>query len=264
MALESSRRRDDIGLLLLATSTPDQLLPPSAPLVAHKLGLRHAGAIDLAGACAGFIYAYAFADNFVRLHGKSALVIAANILSRRINFDERASAVLFGDAAGAVLIEPSANLHQGIRGASFASDGAGYDLIQIPAGGSNRPFDEELAIADTRMTLTNGREVFVKVVDMMTRCSRAALDQADIAAADITRFIPHQANLRMMSAVGKNLGIKPDRLVNTLTSYGNSSAATIPLSLSITHAGHRLLDGESLLMTGAGAGLVGGALVVTT
>ncbi|RWF07474.1 MAG: 3-oxoacyl-ACP synthase, partial [Mesorhizobium sp.] len=149
--------RKAIGLLLLATSTPDHLLPPSAPLVAHRLGLERAGGIDLAGACAGFIYAMAFADGFVRLHNRPAVVIAANILSRRINPAERASAVLFADAAGAVVLAPSSDPGHGILGSSFASDGSGYDLIHIPAGGSNRPFSEEIDIAETRMTIANGR-----------------------------------------------------------------------------------------------------------
>ncbi|TIW71930.1 MAG: 3-oxoacyl-ACP synthase, partial [Mesorhizobium sp.] len=145
--------RGDIGLLLLATSTPDHLLPPSAPLVAHRLGLGRAGAIDLTGACAGFIYALMFADGFTRLHGKASLVIAANILSRRINPAERASAVLFADAAGAVVLGPGDEPDRGILSASVDSDGSRYGLIQIPAGGSNRPFQADLDLAETRMTI---------------------------------------------------------------------------------------------------------------
>ncbi|MGX5806321.1 3-oxoacyl-ACP synthase, partial [Bradyrhizobium sp. Arg314] len=125
--------RKDIRLLLLATSTPDHLLPPSAPLVAHRLGLEGAGGVDLAGACAGFIYAMTFAEGFVRLHNQPAIIIAANILSRRINPAERASAVLFADAAGAVVLAPSGDAGHGILGASIASDGSAYGLIQIPA-----------------------------------------------------------------------------------------------------------------------------------
>lgn len=167
--------RADIGLLLLATSTPDHLLPPSALLVAHRLGLGLAGAIDLTGACAGFIYALMFADGFTRLHGRPALVIAANILSRRINPAERASTVLFADAAGAVVIGPSEDAERGILGASVDSDGSRYGLIQIPAGGSNTPFRNDLDLAQTRMTIVDGREVFAKAVEMMTTCSREAL-----------------------------------------------------------------------------------------
>lgn len=263
MALQSAGiDRKEIGLLLLATSTPDHLLPPSAPLVAHRLGLEKAGGVDLAGACAGFIYAMTFADGFVRLNNKPAIVIAANLLSRRINPAERASAVLFADAAGAVVLTPSSVPGQGILGASFASDGSAYSLIQIPAGGSSRPFAQEIDIAETRMTITNGRDVFAKAVDMMSRCSNEALAGTGFLASDVTRFVPHQANARIFNAVGKAVGIPDERIVKTIAEYGNSSAATIPLSLSVSHKAKPFRPGDKLLLAAAGAGLTGGALVV--
>ncbi|MDX8469064.1 beta-ketoacyl-ACP synthase III [Mesorhizobium sp. VK23B] len=254
--------RADIGLLMLATSTPDHLLPPSAPLVAHRLGLGRAGAIDLTGACAGFIYALMFADGFTRLHGRPALVIAANILSRRINPAERASAVLFADAAGAVVIGPSEDAERGILGASVDSDGSRYGLIQIPAGGSNTPFRNDLDLAQTRMTIVDGREVFAKAVEMMTTCSREALAIARMRPQDIDRFVPHQANARIFDAVGRNLGIADQAIVKRIAEYGNSSAATIPLSLSLANRTQPLRPGEKILLAAAGAGLSGGALVV--
>lgn len=263
MALaNASIDRSDIGLLLLATSTPDHLLPPSAPLVAHRLGLGRAGAVDLTGACAGFIYALMFADGFTRLHGKAALVIAANILSRRINPAERASAVLFADAAGAVVIGPCEDPGRGILGASVDSDGSRYGLIQIPAGGSNTPFHGDLDLGQTRMTITDGREVFSKAVDMMTACSQDALAAARMRPQDINRFVPHQANARIFDAVGRNLGIADHAIVKTIADYGNSSAATIPLSLSLAHRTEPFREGEKILLAAAGAGLSGGALVV--
>lgn len=263
MALERAGiDRKDIGLLLLATSTPDHLLPPSAPLVAHRLGLESAGAVDLAGACAGFIYALTFANGFVRLHNKPAIVIAANILSRRINPAERASAVLFADAAGAVVFAPSDDPGHGILGCSLAADGSAYGLIHIPAGGGNRPFSDEIDITETRMTIANGREVFVKAVEMMSRCSIEALAAAGVSASDVDRFVPHQANARIFNAVGTALGIEDQRIVKTIADYGNSSAATIPLSLSVAHAARPIQAGDKMLLTAAGAGLTGGALVV--
>lgn len=254
--------RSDIGLLLLATSTPDHLLPPSAPLVAHKLDLNRAGAIDLTGACAGFIYALMFADGFTRLHGKSSLVIAANILSRRINPAERASSVLFADAAGALVICPCEDPERGILGASVDSDGSRYGLIQIPAGGSNIPFHGDLDLEQTRMTITDGREVFGKAVEMMTACSQDALATAQMRPQDIDRFVPHQANARIFDAVGRNLGIADHAIVKTIADYANSSAATIPLSLSLAHRMQPFRPGEKILLAAAGAGLSGGALVV--
>lgn len=250
-----------IGLVLLATSTPDHLLPPSAPLVAHRLGLPHAGAVDLAGACAGFVHALTLGEAHVRATGRLVLVIAANILSRRINPEERASAILFADAAGAVLLAPSDDPGQGILGQDLASDGAGYGLVHIPAGGSSRPFAPGLPLVDTRMTIADGQELFAAAVRMMTDCSRRALADASLPAAEIDRFVPHQANARIFDVVGRNLGLGGDAVVRSIADYGNSSAATIPLSLSIAHAERPFRPGEKILLAAAGAGLTGGAVV---
>ncbi|NKL65508.1 beta-ketoacyl-ACP synthase III [Rhizobium leguminosarum] len=251
----------EIALTLLATSTPDHLMPPSAPLLAHRLGLERSGAIDLAGACSGFLYALTLADGFVRAHGRAVLVVAANILSRRINPAERASAVLFADAAGAVVLAPSTNGRSGLLAADLASDGSGYGLINIPAGGSNRPFSPELRPEDFLMTMQDGREVFSRAVALMTETSKRALEQAGIAASDVDQFVPHQANARIFDAVSGNLGIAPEKTIRTIERFGNSSAATIPLSLSIANAERRFAEGEALLLTAAGAGLMGGAAV---
>jgi 3-oxoacyl-[acyl-carrier-protein] synthase-3 len=262
MALDDARiPRDEIGLTLLATSTPDHLLPPSAPLLAHRLGLNRSGAIDLAGACSGFLYALTLADGFVRTHGRAVLVVAANILSRRINPVERASAVLFADAAGAVVLAPGGAGPGGFVSADLISDGSGYDLITIPAGGSNRPFSSTLCADEFLMTMRDGREVFSRAVALMTDSSQRALEQGRLTASDVDRFIPHQANVRMFDAVSRNLGVSPEKTVNTIATFGNSSAATIPLSLSLAKGEKRFAEDEILLMTAAGAGLTGGAVV---
>lgn len=254
----------DIRLTLLATSTPDQLLPPSAPLVTHRLGLARAGAVDLAGACAGFLYALVLADAQVRMTGRPALVIAANLLSRRINLNDRGSAVLFGDAAGAVVLAPCDDPERGVLASSLASDGSGYDHVAIAAGGSSRPFGPDTAIEDTRMAIADGRGLFTDAVRIMTACAREALDEAGIEASAIDRFAPHQANARIFSAVGAKLGVAEAATISTIADYGNSSAATIPLSLSIAHEARAIVRGEILLLTAAGAGLTGGAAVVRT
>lgn len=262
MALDDAGvAHDEIALTLLATSTPDHLLPPSAPLLAHRLGLEKSGAIDLAGACSGFLYALTLADGFVRAQGRAVLVVAANILSRRINPAERASAVLFADAAGAVVLAPSRDRQRGLLAAELASDGGGYDLIHIPAGGSNRPFSHDIPAEDFLMTMRDGREVFSRAVELMTRTSQRVLDRAEIAIGQIDRFVPHQANARMFDAVCGNLGIDPARTVRTIETFGNSSAATIPLSLSVARKERPFAEGETLLLTAAGAGLTGGAVV---
>lgn len=254
--------RTAIGLTLLATSTPDHLLPPSAPLVVHKLGLSGCGAADLAGACGGFLYALVLAEAFVRTSGVPALVIAANLLSRRINPAERGSSVLFADAAGAVVVAPDARPDAGVLAAHLASDGSGYGLIQVPAGGSSRPFAPDLPVEDTRMTITDGQAVFVEAVRLMSESARRALARAGLSVDDIDRFAPHQANARLMGAVAHALGIQGSKVLSSVAQFGNSSAATIPLTLSLAHGARPFRPGETLLMSAAGAGLTGGACVL--
>jgi 3-oxoacyl-[acyl-carrier-protein] synthase-3 len=253
--------RSSIGLLLLATSTPDHILPPSAPLVAHRLGLTEAGAIDLAGACAGFVYALTLADAYVRRHQRGALIIAGNVLSRRINPEEQASAVLFADAAGACVLMPSDDPRQGLIGAELASDGSGYDLIKIAAGGSRAPFDASTPLSATHMTMAYGQDLFVRAVEMMSQSAERAMADAGIGTEAISRFIPHQANSRILKAVSHRIGIDEHIMLSSIALYGNSSAATIPLTLSLAHQDKMLEKGETLLMTAAGAGLTGGAAV---
>jgi 3-oxoacyl-[acyl-carrier-protein] synthase-3 len=262
MALaRSGLSRDDVGLLLLATSTPDHLLPPSAPLVAHRLRLANAGGIDMAGACAGFVYALTLGESFVRAHSVPVLVIAANILSRRINEGDRGSSVLFADAAGAVLLAPSDRREAGIIGAHVAAKGTQYDLIKIPAGGSRMPFSEVRDPKDVLMVMNDGKAVYTGAVAIMTDCAEKALTKASIGAADITDLIPHQANSRMMGTIAHQLQIPAERLRSTVENFGNSSAATIPFTLSATADARPYKPGDILLMTAAGAGLVGGAAV---
>lgn len=252
--------RKRVALLILATSTPDHLLPPSAPLVAHRLGLEGAGAIDMAGACGGFLYALSFADAFVKAHNNPVLVIAGNILSRRTNPNERASVILFADAAGAALVAPDERARAGVRGLHLASDGAGYDLIKIPAGGSRMPFSAATLPGDVLMTLADGRAVFAKATAMMAGASRKALEAAGLTIADVRHWVPHQANQRIISATQAKLGLGPETVISSVDYYGNSSAATIPLTLSLAAETRAFHPGDVLLMSAAGAGLTGGAL----
>ncbi|WP_461726197.1 beta-ketoacyl-ACP synthase III [Brucella sp. LJL56] len=249
MALDDSGLPpNSVALVILATSTPDHLLPPSAPLLAHKIGLENCGGIDLAGACSGFLYALVLADGFVKNFRKPVLVVAANILSRRINMAERNTAILFADAAGAVLLAPSDNPHEGLVGSALISDGGSYGLISIPDG-------------DTRMTMPDGKAVFAQAVRMMTNCATNALEQAKLTAADVDRFFPHQANARIIDTVCDRLHLPASIAARTIETFGNSSAATIPLSLSLASRSRPFQPGEPLLLTAAGAGMLAGAAV---
>lgn len=254
--------RASVALTILATSTPDHLLPPSAPLLAHKLRLSGSGAIDMAGACAGFLYALTFADAFVKTQAAPVLVVAANILSRRINFADRGSAILFSDAAGAVVLAPASRAC-GATGVSLASHGAGYDLIKIPAGGSRRPFADGVGIDETLMVISDGRAVFTEAVGMMARTARVALGRCGTNISAVDHWIPHQANARIIEATRKQLGVDPGRVVSTVANFGNSSAATIPFTLSHEASRLGLTRGRKLLLSAAGAGLTGGSIVWT-
>jgi 3-oxoacyl-[acyl-carrier-protein] synthase-3 len=263
MAIDNaSIARGDVGLTLLATSTPDHLLPPSAPLLSHRLNLPNSGALDLTGACSGFLYALTLADGFVKAQSKPVLIVAANILSRRINPEEHGSAILFADAAGAIVLAPSDSSRAGILGVDLAADGSHYGLISILAGGSRRPFIAGMDPKELLMTMSNGRSLFSQAVRMMTECSRRAMRQAGLAGADIDRFVPHQANTRIIDAVCENIDITSTKTVRTIEEFGNSSAATIPLSLSLSHIDRPFSSGERLLLTTAGAGLAGGSVVL--
>lgn len=258
MALEQAGlAAGSVGLLLLATSTPDHLLPPTAPLVAHRLGLG-AGAMDLAGACAGFLQALVLGAGHVRATGQAVLVIAANILSRRIAPGDIATRALFADAAGAVVLAASPDPAKGLRASVLRSDGAGYDLIRIAKGGSRQPFRP--GDAGLAMDMPDGRAVFARAVEGMTTSSQAALREAGLTAAGISTWLAHQANGRILAQVGARLGLDRAECLGTLARHGNSSAATMPLALSCRAAEGPLLPGP-MLMTAFGAGLSWGSVV---
>lgn len=264
MALrQAGARPEEVGLLLLATSTPDHLLPPTAPLVAHRLGLT-CGAVDLAGACAGFLHALTLGAGHVRLTGRPVLVIAANLLSRRIEPTEVASRVLFGDAAGAVLLRPAADPAHGPRAVVLRSDGAGYDMIRIDRGGSRLPFTAPGSgpgAGGLTMRMPDGRAVFARAVEGMTASARQAMAEAGVTAQQITTWAPHQANGRIVAKVGALLGLGHAEWLGTLERHGNSSAATIPLGLSWRVAKSGPLPPGPLLLTAFGAGMIWGSVV---
>ncbi len=250
----------DIGLVLLATSTPDHLLPPSAPLLAHRLG-SHGGAMDLAGACTGFVYALTLADSFVRTHGTNAIVVGANVLSRRINLKDKASSILFGDAAGAVVLKPTNDPAPGLLGTYLSSQGQHYDLIKIPAGGSRQPFSPATPEEECAIQLSDGGAAFATAIESMASTALAALQSAALTPDDIDWWFPHQANRRIIEAAAKKICIRPERIGFTITEFGNSSAGTVPLTLAKYRESGRLKRGNKILMTGVGAGFTEGSIV---
>jgi len=248
----------EVGLLLLATSTPDHLLPPTAPLVAYHLGLG-CGAVDVAGACAGFLHALLLGAGHVGLTGQAVLVIAANILSRRINPADAGTRALFADAAGAVLLRPG-RPGQGPRASVLRSDGGRYDAIRIARGGSRLPFapgsDDGLG-----MSMPDGRAVFSLAVEGMAETAREVMGRAGLAAPGLGAWLPHQANARILDKVAERAGLQQVRRIGTLADHGNSSAATIPLAMSwqVAHGGG--LPEGPMLIQAFGAGTIWGAAI---
>jgi 3-oxoacyl-[acyl-carrier-protein] synthase III len=247
----------EVGLLLLATSTPDHLLPPTAPLVAHLLGLT-CGAIDLAGACSGFLYALALADGFCRNLDRSVLVIGANLLSRRIDPAQVSTRVLFADAAAAVLLRPCKDPVRGLRAADLGSDGSRYGLIQIANGGTRMTAASGVP---PMMHMPDGQAVFACAVDTMVQSGRRVMASAGLAPEQIDLWAPHQANVRIIDKVRSQLGLVSTRQIGSLDRHENSSAATIPLGLSLAAAEGIRLDGGPILLSAFGAGTIHASLI---
>ncbi|GIU81290.1 MAG: beta-ketoacyl-ACP synthase 3 [Acidobacteria bacterium] len=257
--LDAQISPDEIGLLILATSTPDYPLPPTAPQVAHRLGLKRAGAVDLAGACAGFLYALAFANFYGEANSTACLVIGANVLSRRVDRSDPSTASLFADGAGAFLLVPG----EGILSVHFGSDGEHWDEIVVWAGGSREPLTPE-AVAEGKhlMRMKDGAGLFRHAVRRMAEVGRITLEKAGIALKDIDWWIPHQANRRLIREAGKLLGISADKTIDVVARCGNSSAATIPIAFDVARSEGRIREGNLLLFTAVGAGMLEAGVIL--
>jgi 3-oxoacyl-[acyl-carrier-protein] synthase-3 len=252
-----------IGMLLLATSTPDHLLPPTAPLVAHRLGLTGCGAVDLAGACTGFLSALALGHSYCRTQRSSVLLVAANVLSRRINPADPVTAAVFADGAGAVILAPATDAHDAVLSLYLDTHGEQYEQIIIPAGGSRMPVTPEAVEAGAHwMRMSRSPDVYREAVRGMVRAGEIALERAGVTAAGVDWWVPHQANTRLIRDAGERLGIGADRTVCVVETLGNSSAATIPTALAIAEGDGRIRAGQRLLLTAVGAGMTAAGAVI--
>lgn len=260
MALERSGvAAGELGLVLLATSTPDHLLPGSAPTVAARLGCR-APAMDLMAACTGFVYGLMVADAWVRGTGQTVLLIGANVLSRRVNPSDLQTACLFGDAAGAVVLAPAAEA--GIVATVGQSAGEHAGELILPAGGSRRPWGPELAEAERYMSMRSGSRVFKLAVESMLEDCQQVLAKAGLSSTDIDWLVPHQASFRIVRELGERLGVAESRRAWWLGELGNSSAATIAVALSLGRERGLIVPGQRLLLAAAGAGFCSAAALL--
>jgi 3-oxoacyl-[acyl-carrier-protein] synthase III len=260
-ALPALEGQPEPELLLLATSTPDHPVPATAPLVAHRLGLR-CGAFDVMNACSGWLSALALADAHVRSGGGHVLVVGANVLSRRLDWQgDWSVAGLFGDGAGAALVGPAAQ--GGILATALVSDGSRHAQMQVPAGGSRQPVTVE-ALRSGRHLLRIERVPgsLDASVAMLVDAARAALARSGLGPGEVDLFVPHQANARLVSAAAQRLGIPPERTLRNLERVGNTSAASIPILLDEAARSGRLRRGERVLLASVSAGMSAAAAVV--
>lgn len=245
-----------VDLIIVATSTPDHTFPAAATAVQRKLGVPPGIAFDLQAVCAGFAYALATADNFIKVgQAETALVIGAETFSRILDWSDRSTCVLFGDGAGAVVLsagETAGNAQdQGILATNLAADGRHYAHLQVDGGPSSTG-----TVGHLRM---NGREVFRQAVIQLSATAERVLADAGLTIADVDWLIPHQANRRIIDAVGKRLAIPAAKVVVTVEDHANTSAASIPLALAQLQASGRLERGDLLLMNAMGGGFAWGA-----
>jgi 3-oxoacyl-[acyl-carrier-protein] synthase-3 len=248
----------DIDLIIVATATPDQIVPSTAAFVADSLGLT-CGSFDLGAACAGFAYSVVVGSSMIATGGvKNVLVIGAETISRFLNPADRSTAVIFGDGAGPAVLrahDDTSPAAPGLLSWDLGCDGSAATLIEVRAGGSRLPTTAETMAAGDNFLTMQGNEVFRKAVRAVVESATITLDKAGVGVDDIDLFIPHQANVRIIEAVNQRLGIPMDKTVVNIQKYGNTSAASIPLALVEAAQEGRLKDGDLVLLSGFGAGM---------
>lgn len=252
----------DVELIIVATSTPEHLFPATASLVQDRLGSVRAGAFDLLAACTGFIYALNIATQSIRSGAiKNALVIGSETLSRMVDWEDRNTCVLFGDGAGAFVLQAGEE-RSGVLSAVMRSDGSGGDLLCIPGGGSRMPASVESVRAGKHYIRMNGREVFRFATRVMVQATEEAVENSKMTMDDVQIVIPHQANKRIIESAMRNLGLPMERCVMNLERYGNTSTASIPIATCEAVRDGRLKEGDKVVFVAFGAGLTWGAAVV--
>ncbi len=250
---------EDIDLILVATSTPDNTFPATAVDIQNRLGMRHGFAFDMQAVCSGFVYAVTTADLYIKGGlARRVLVIGSETFSRILDWTDRSTCVLFGDGAGALVLEAGEGegtiADRGIIAASLRSDGSHKDKLFVDGGPGTTG-----TVGHLRM---EGREVFKHAVGMITDVIESTYAQAGITSQDIDWFVPHQANKRIIDASAKKLGIAEEKVVTTVQLHGNTSAASVPLALSVAVADGRIRKGDLVLLEAMGGGFTWGAVIV--
>jgi len=254
---------EDIDLLIAATVTPDYRLPSMACVIQEKMGLPNAVAYDVVAACTGFIIGLQSARALIECGVyKKVLVVGAEKLSSLLNWSDRGTCVLFGDGAGAAVVAASEDGESGVVSTFLRSDGSMRRLLWVPVGGSTAPHTPEFAFDGSDKIAMNGSDVFKIAVREMASAAQTVMDQAGIGPDDVALVVPHQANIRIIDALMRRLGISQDRVFLNIEKYGNTSAASIPIALDEASRGGRIRPGDHIVMVAFGGGLIWGAAVV--
>jgi 3-oxoacyl-[acyl-carrier-protein] synthase-3 len=254
-------KASDIELIVVATVTPDMFFPSTGAILADRLGAKDAAAYDLSAGCTGFVYAVAQAHAMVTSGlADHALVVGGDVLSRIVDWEDRSTCVLFGDGAGAVVLERVSE--GGFLGFELGADGSGGQELYIPAGGSRQPASAESVAARQHFAKMNGREVFKFASRVLVDSAEKVLNECNVSVGDVDVYVPHQANVRIIEHARKKLGIPEHRTVVNVDRFGNTSSGSIPLALGDAEADGRLAPGEMVLMTGMGAGLTWGSALI--
>lgn len=262
VAIERSGiKKEEIDLLICATVTPDYLcMPSTACLIASKLGLPNLMAFDISAACTGFVYALSIAKAFIESGmKKNILIIGAETYTSILDYTDRGTCFIFGDGAGAAIISATDNITEAIVDVNCSSDGNFDDLIKTEGGGSKHPCSQE--VLDNKMACIRmkGNETFKLAVKTLTSDVKVMLEKHKLSNEDIDHFIPHQANLRIITAVGEALGLSQEQTVITVDKYGNTSAASIPMAMNYAYEQGKIKSGDTVLFDAFGAGLTWGS-----
>lgn len=252
----------EIDLIIVATVTPDMAFPSVACLVQDNLKAVNAAAFDLTAVCSGFMYALVTGSTFIQCGTyKKVLIIGAEALSTITDWTDRNTAILFGDGAGAAVLGEVPEGY-GVLGVHLGAEGAGGDLLKLPAGGSRMPASAETVAQRLHFTQMDGNEVFKFAVKVMGEAVKQALEMANLSTSDITYLVPHQANIRIIQSAAKRVGMPMDKVIVNVDKYGNTSAASIPIALDEAVKGGKIKKGDTIAMVGFGGGLTWAASII--
>jgi len=270
LALPAARRAleqagvtaEELDLVVVATATPDMLFPATAAILADELGATRAAAYDLLAGCTGFVYALSQVYGAVAAGlSRRALIVGAEVLSKITNWQDRSTCILFGDGAGAAVVQPITA--GGIVGFELGADGSGGLDLCVPAGGSRRPVSPDVLEQELQFIKMNGAEVFRFATRVMVSSAEELLAACDATVEDVDLYVPHQANKRIVDHVVRNLGLDPEKVLMNIDRYGNTSSASIPICLAEAQADGLLQEGTRVLISAVGAGLTWGSVYLT-